>query len=180
MKHTFTVALFSVFLLFLWGCQDSDIILPEPVALTDEAVGVYCGMILTEHEGPKAQVFEKFRKDPLWFTTVRDAINYLTLPGEAQDAIVVYVHDMGRASSWEKPQKDGIWIAVSQAYFVAGSRKLGGMGMPELIPFSEKERAEAFAKEHGGRVLQIADVTTEDLIAEAPDPLETVKITKEP
>lgn len=179
MKTMVRIFVIPLLFVFLMGCQENTAALPEPAALTEEAVGVYCGMILTEHAGPKAQVFEKYKKDPHWFTSVRDAINYLTLPGEAQDAVVVYVHDMGRASSWEKPQKDGIWITANEAFFVVGSRKLGGMGMPELVPFGKKEQAEIFAAEHGGRVTQIADITTEDLIAEAPDQFDPSQETKE-
>lgn len=169
MKTPLALVILPVVILVLAGCQDNEIAVPAPAALTNDSVGVYCGMILTEHAGPKAQVFEKFRKDPQWFSSVRDAVNYLTLPGEAQDAIAVYVHDMGRAESWEKPQNEGIWILASDAFFVVGSRKLGGMGTPELVPFGEEEQAGNFAIEYGGRVVRIADITSEDLISEIPD-----------
>jgi copper chaperone NosL len=158
--------LFCVSLLFIGGhsgCQETDELIPEPAALTNESVGNYCGMILTEHSGPKAQIFEKHKSEPLWFSSVKDAILYLSLPGEAQDAVVTYVQDMAKADSWENPQNDGIWIDVQHAYFVVGSRKLGGMGMPEFAPFSVKESAVAFARQYGGRVIKLAQITHEDL-----------------
>ncbi|MBE7635919.1 copper resistance protein CopZ [Sneathiella sp. P13V-1] len=146
----------------LVACDD-DAPLPNPLALTHEAIGAYCGMILTEHPGPKAQVFEKNNPEPHWFTSVKDAVMYLTLPGEAQDAIVTYVQDMAVAHSWERPQDDGIWINLKDAYFVVGSRKIGGMGMPEFVPFSIKEKAIDFSKQYGGRVVRLSEITTEDL-----------------
>ncbi len=158
--------LFCLFLIFLSGslsaCNE-DGPLPDPLALTHEAIGAYCGMILTEHPGPKAQVFEKNNPEPHWFTSVKDAVMYLTLPGEAQDAIVTYVQDMAVAQSWEKPEDDGIWIDLHDAYFVVGSRKIGGMGMPEFVPFSIKEKAIEFSRKHGGRVVRLSEITTEDL-----------------
>lgn len=147
----------------LIGCQEDKSSLPQPIALTDDAVGLYCGMILTEHSGPKAQVFEKYNPAPLWFSSVKDAVIYLALQGEAQDAIVTYVHDMARADSWEKPQGDGIWINIRDAYLVIGSQKLGGMRMTEFVPFSLKNKAEEFTREYGGRVARLSQITSEDI-----------------
>lgn len=155
--------LVSIFLVGALVACEEDTPLPTPLALTNEAIGAYCGMILTEHAGPKAQVFEKHNPDPHWFTSVKDAITYLTLPGEAQDAVVTYVHDMARADSWDRPQDDGIWININQAYFVVGSRMKGGMGMPEFVPFSLIEKAHEFASQHGGRVVRLSEITSEDL-----------------
>ncbi|MAZ03400.1 MAG: copper resistance protein CopZ [Sneathiella sp.] len=155
---------FSLFMsLMVAACQEDGRALPKPMALTNQTVGTYCGMLLTEHSGPKAQVFEKHKLTPQWFSSVKDAIIYLTLPGEAQDAVVTYVHDMGEADSWEEPQNEGIWIDIHQAYFVVGSRRLGGMGMPEFVPFSLEEKAAEFAKQHGGRVAKLSQITREDL-----------------
>ncbi|WP_169566468.1 nitrous oxide reductase accessory protein NosL [Sneathiella limimaris] len=157
------VIISMIFGFSLSACQENLEVLPEPLALTNETVGTYCGMLLAEHSGPKAQVFEKHRSKPQWFSSVKDAITYLTLPGEAQDAVVTYVHDMGKAESWEKPQNVGIWIDIQEAFFVVGSRKPGGMGMPEFVPFSELEPAENFADQYGGRVVRLGEITNEDL-----------------
>lgn len=170
MKNLIQAVLGVMLALTLIGCQDGELSLPNPLAVTNESIGNYCGMVLTEHAGPKAQVFEKHHSSPLWFSSVKDAIVYLTLPGEAQDAVVTYVHDMAKAESWENPQNDGIWIDVRDAYFVIGSQKLGGMGMPEFAPFSLAEKAAEFAKEHGGKVVRLSQITNADLALVDPAP----------
>ncbi|MCF8465966.1 MAG: nitrous oxide reductase accessory protein NosL [Sneathiella sp.] len=142
----------------LGACDNDGDHVPPPQALTDDAVGVYCGMILTEHAGPKGQVFEKGRDAPLWFTAVRDAIAYTRLPGEGQSTVAIYVQDMARAESWEKPQPDGIWITAETAFYVVGSEMRGGMGMPETVPFGTIEAAQAFAAKHGGQVMRFEEI----------------------
>lgn len=154
----------------LCGCDEGPTSPPSPQALTDGATGVYCGMILSEHEGPKAQIFEKGRTSPLWFTAVRDALAYTRLPGEAQSIVAFYVHDMGQATSWEQPQTDGIWMQAQSAFFVIESIKRGGMGMTEVVPFGTKEKAEHFALLYGGRVVSYPQIPMESLF---PEPLET-------
>ncbi len=47
------------------GCQE-ETVLPVPETLTREAEGFYCNMIVIDHPGPKAQVFEKGQKKALW------------------------------------------------------------------------------------------------------------------
>ncbi len=158
----------------LFGCEATETALPKPEALTEMASGTYCGMTLTEHAGPKAQVFEKGRDEAIWFTTVRDALAYRLLPGEGQSIVTIYVHDMGEAVSWEKPQRDGIWIAADTAYYVVGSDRRGGMGMPEVVPFGSALKAAEFAKIHGGDVVAYNDVPTEYLFPELDDEEETV------
>jgi len=147
----------------LFACDAGNTSLPAPEKLTELATGVYCGMVLTEHAGPKAQVFEKGKSDALWFTAVRDAVAYSRLPGEAQHVIAIYVHDMGRATSWENPQPEGIWILADEAYYVVGSIKRGGMGMIEVVPFGQYEQAAAFAAQFGGKVVKYDDIPASSL-----------------
>ncbi len=157
LRNVTSVLLFSGFLL---GCDADATVMPTPEALTDMASGVYCGMTLTEHAGPKAQVFEKGREKAIWFTAVRDALAYRVLPGEAQSIVTIYVHDMGEAVSWENPQKDGIWIPADGAYYVVGSSRRGGMGMQEVVPFGSALKAAAFAENFGGEVVALNDIPT--------------------
>lgn len=164
---------------FLMSCESETAILPTPEPLTDMASGTYCGMTLTEHAGPKAQVFEKGRKEAIWFTAVRDALAYRLLPGEAQSIVTIYVHDMGEAVSWEKPQRDGIWIPADTAFYVVGSDRRGGMGMPEVVPFSSALKAADFARLRGGEVVAFNDVPTRFLFPELKDDNETVVSAKE-
>ncbi|HMN21211.1 MAG TPA: nitrous oxide reductase accessory protein NosL [Ottowia sp.] len=122
-----------------------------------EAVGYYCGMLLADHPGPKGQIHLTSRAQPLWFSSVRDAIAFTRLPEEPRDIVAIYVNDMGRASNWEQPEA-GTWVEARQAWFVVDSSVRGGMGAPEAIPFAQEAAAEAFRQRHGGRIVRLAQV----------------------
>lgn len=145
------------------GCDD-EVVPPEPIALTREASGHYCNMIIVDHPGPKAQVFENGDGKPVWFSSVRDALFYMRLPGEAQRVSAIYVHDMGRASSWEHPQDNGIWIEAAAAVYVIGSSRRGGMGAAETVPFARRGEAEAFVRRYGGKVMAFDEIPTDYLV----------------
>lgn len=134
--------------------QQSSTELPQPVALTEEAVGHYCNMTVLEHTGPKAQIHLANNPHPIWFSQVRDGIAFIRSPEEQEDAVVVYVNDMGKAKDWDFPGDD-TWIDASHAWFVIGSRKTGGMGTPEVIPFGGEQDATAFAAGNGGVVVRL-------------------------
>lgn len=132
-----------------------------PRDLTPETLGHYCQMNLLEHPGPKAQVFLDKMPDPLFFSQVRDAIAYRRGPEQIAPVLATYVNDMGRpGATWDKPG-DGNWIPAEKAFYVVGSRRQGGMGAPETVPFSAREKAEAFARAEGGKVLAFADITSD-------------------
>ena len=141
----------------LAGCSEQ-VETPEPLKLTREAIGHYCNMIVADHPGPKAQIHEKGRAKPLWFSSVRDGLAYMTLPGEAQRVVAFYVHDMSRADNWEAPPDDGVWIKASDAVYVIGSKKRGGMGARETVPFKSREGAQSFAAEFGGKAVSYAEI----------------------
>ncbi len=133
---------------------------PAPVATTPDASGHYCGMLLAEHAGPKGQILLKTADQPVWFTSVRDTFTFLELPEEPKDIAAVYVSDMGKAPSWEKPGDDN-WILAQKAVYVVESDRVGGMGGAEAVPFGEEASAKAFIEEHGGRVVPFEEATTE-------------------
>ncbi len=137
--------------------QQSKTEVPLPVALTEEAVGHYCNMTILEHTGPKAQIHLVNNPHPIWFSQVRDGIAFMRSPEEQEDAVVVYVNDMGKAQDWDFPGDD-TWIDAREAWFVIGSRKTGGMGTPEVIPFGGEQSASAFAAGNGGMVVRLADI----------------------
>lgn len=157
---------FCLLALLLTGCQE-EVKIPEPETLTRAAEGHYCNMIVSDHPGPKAQLFEKGQSHALWFTSVRDALAYNILPGEAQQVLAIYVHDMGQATSWNKPQADGIWIRAEAAFYVIDSRRRGGMGAKETIPFRDKEKAGQFAGEFGGRVVTYENISPDYILGDA-------------
>jgi copper chaperone NosL len=138
--------------------------LPEPMVLTDEAAGHYCQMVILEHQGPKAQVHLAGFPAPLWFSQVRDGIAYLKSPEQSAEILVLYVNDMGAAVSWTEPGADN-WINAETAYFVVGSDAIGGMGAPELAPFSDLLAAEQFAREHGGDVMRLNEISPEIVLS---------------
>ena len=42
---------------------------------------------------------------------------------------------------------------------------IGGMGAPELVPFSDAAKAETFAVENGGEVMRLADIPDDAVLA---------------
>jgi copper chaperone NosL len=150
------------------GCsEEQSAVLPAPHKLTAEAVGHYCGMDLLEHTGPKGQIILASQSVPVWFSSARDAFSYTMLDEEAKDVRAVYVSDMGKAPSWEKPGVDN-WIEARKALFVIESRRQGGMGAPETIPFSDRADAERFVVENGGRIVAFADVPQDYVLSSEP------------
>ena len=146
-------------LVLLSGCKEEVTQDISPRDMNAQTHGHYCQMKLLEHPGPKAQVHMKGMLAPLFFSQVRDAIAFMRAPEQIAPILVLYVNDMGApGATWEKPG-DGNWIAADTAFYVVGSVRAGGMGAPETVPFSSRDKAEAFAKSEGGQVLALADIT---------------------
>ena len=167
MKRLVLAALLA---LSLAACREETTASAPPVTLTSDAVGRYCGMNLAEHEGPKGQVILAEGHDPFWFSSARDTLAFTMMPDEPKDYAAVYVSDMARAPSWADPGPDN-WVEARQAFYVTGSDAQGGMGGSEIVPFSTREAAAAFAAEHGGAVAGYADLIPEQVLGggEAPD-----------
>jgi copper chaperone NosL len=155
------IAILSAFAgaLALAGCNDQKTAEapPPPQEMTASAIGHYCGMNVLEHTGPKGQIILASRKEPVWFSSARDAISFTLLPEEPKDIRAIYVSDMAKAPSWDRPGAN-TWVDAKQASFVIGSRRQGGMGGDEAVPFSDRSAAEKFAAENGGRVVAFAEV----------------------
>lgn len=146
-------------LVLLVGCKEEAVQNTSPLPLTVEAVGHFCQMNLFEHEGPKAQAhLGGLPQMPLFFSQVRDVVAYVRLPEQTHEVLAVWVNDMGaQDATWSAP---GItnWIAADEAYYVVGSRVIGGMGAPELVPFSDAVKARKFAAQNGGEVMRLAQI----------------------
>lgn len=154
-------------LILLAACRDETANKPQPVKMSETAVGHFCQMNLLAHPGPKAQVhLVGLPGVPLFFAQVRDALAYLRMPEQSHRIAAVYVSDMGRAPDWEAPGRDN-WTPAESAYYVIGSGRAGGMGAPELVPFADVEAAERFARAEGGRVVGFDDIP--DAAVLAPD-----------
>jgi copper chaperone NosL len=145
--------------LVLAGCDrdGSDAVMPPPVALNSDAMGVFCGMNVLEHPGPKGQIITASRIDPYWFTSARDAIAFTLMPDQPRDIRAIYVSDMARAPSWAEPGATN-WIDARKAFFVIESRQQGGMGAAEAVPFGARAAADAFAAANGGTVVTFAEI----------------------
>jgi copper chaperone NosL len=152
----------------LAGCQKETAQLPPPQKMTAEAIGHYCGMNLLEHPGPKGQIFAASLIEPVWFSSVRDTLAFTMLPDEPKDIQAIYVSDMGKAPSWDKPGADN-WVEARKALFVISSRRKGGMGGEEAIPFSDRAAAEKFVAENGGQIVTFDQVPRDYVLASGGD-----------
>lgn len=128
---------------------------PPPKEISADSIAEFCNMALSEHSGPKGQIFVKSRAEPYWFASVRDTFAFVMLPEEPKDIAAIYVSDMGRAKNWDQPE---IWTDARKAVFVIASRKRGGMGADEAVSFSDEAAARAFIAENGGRMVHFDDM----------------------
>jgi len=143
----------------LAGCNQEagNSVAPPPVTLNSDAMGVFCGMNLLEHPGPKGQIITAGRIDPFWFSSVRDTVAFTLMPDQPRDIRAIYVSDMAQAKSWKDPGATN-WVDARKAFFVIESRQQGGMGAAEAVPFGNREAADAFAAANGGRVLTFKEI----------------------
>ncbi len=135
MRPRLTIALLAGLLALLptlGACQREAEPPPAPFAMTDEAMGRYCGMNIIEHSGPKGQIILAKYNEPIWFSSARDAIAFTMLPEEPKDIRAIYVSDMAKAPTWDQPGADN-WVDARQAFFVIGSNRKGGMGAAEAV-----------------------------------------------
>jgi copper chaperone NosL len=138
----------------------------SPVTLNPQAVGHYCQMELLEHEGPKGQAhLAGLPGAPIFFSQVRDAVAYMRMPEQSHAILAVWVNDMGaNGATWAKPGVDN-WIKAQDATYVVGAAVKGGMGAPELVPFSDPARARAFATANGGTVMAFDQIPDDAVLA---------------
>jgi copper chaperone NosL len=153
--------------LLLGACKpDKDDGLPAPREITDASVGLFCGMALTEHGGPKAQIFVRDIPDPYWFATVRDAFAFVMLQETPKALLAIYVSDMARAANWDQPEP-GTWVEAHQASYVIGSRRRSGMQTDEAIPFGDDAAARRFVEANAGRVVRFATMPRDYVLSTA-------------
>lgn len=162
---TVRFARLALCLLALTACRDEVADLPTPAAMTSEAVGHYCQMGILEHPGPKAQAYLEGLPAPLFFSQVRDVVAFMRMPEQSHIITVVYVSDMAfPQATWDNPGAEN-WIAAVDAFYVVGSAVEGGMGAPEIVPFSTPLAAQAFADENGGTVMGLDDIPDSAVLA---------------
>lgn len=149
----------AVLSLLLAGCNQDTAGLPKPPPQEPAATSVayFCSMGLLEHGGPKAQAFRAGKSEPLWFSSVRDAVAFSMLRGEPKDVVAIYVNDMAKARNWDRPEA-GAWVEAHDAWFAIGSDYNAGMGGKEAVPFSDEKAARSFTATHGGTVMRFNEI----------------------
>lgn len=160
------IALFALTVLALTACKEEAAQDIAALPLTEEAVGHYCQMNLLEHGGPKAQAhLGGLPGAPLFFSQVRDAVAYMRMPEQSHDILAVWVSDMAApGASWETPGAAN-WIAAGDAIYVVGGKAVGGMGAPEVVPFSDADSALRFAAANGGQAMRLDEIPDSVVLA---------------
>ncbi len=147
------------------GCDDRTAAAPPaPQEVSEDSIAQFCNMNLSEHPGPKGQIFIRSDSKPFWFASVHDVFAFLILKDTPKDVVAVYVNDMAKAKNWEKPEP-GTWLDARKAVYVIGSRKKGGMGEDEAVPFSDRTAAERFAGSNGGRIVTFDEMPRDYILA---------------
>ena len=150
----------------LAACKEETAQDTSALPLTVEAVGHFCQMNLFEHEGPKAQAhLAGLPGMPLFFSQVRDVVAYKRMPEQSHEILTIWVNDMGvPGATWADPGPEN-WIDAKEAIYVVGGRVVGGMGAPELVPFSDTGKAVAFAKANGGEIMTLDEIPDDAVLA---------------
>ena len=161
------ITAFSAIMLALSACGGDEPAAPPPApqAVTADAVGHYCGMMLKDHAGPKGQIFVKGRAAPVWFSSIKQVFAYTRLPEEPKGLAAIYVNDMAAAEP-DGAADPKAWVDAREAFYVIGSSFLGGMGAEDAMPFSRRADALAFSQAHGGRVVDFSDVPEQYVFAQ--------------
>jgi len=149
--------------LLLLACKEEVVEAPDPVTMSDDALSHFCQMNVAEHGGPKGQIHLEGYPYPIFFAQVRDLVAYLKSPERDARIPAIYASDMGVAPSWETPGIDN-WIAADTAHFVVDAGVAGGMGAPEIVPFSSIEAAQDFIARYGGRTTPLQSIPDEAAI----------------
>ncbi|SPU62318.1 outer-membrane lipoprotein nosL [Brucella melitensis] len=114
MKRALFLAPF--FFALLAGCSPAEKQEPAtPFALTENAMGRYCGMNVLEHPGPKGQIILRPTNEPIWFSSARDTLAFTMLPEEPKNIAAIYVSDMAKAPNWDEPGANN-WIMITQGF----------------------------------------------------------------
>ncbi len=136
--------------------DESKQIVHQAVAIETADECHLCGMLISEFEGPKGELFrkevtEQGSNQVKKFCSTRDMFSFYLDPENKRNVTTMLVHDMSKAP-WNTPN-DGFFIDAKKAWYVVGSNKIGAMGKT-LASFSKQGDAKTFVQEFGGRVLQ--------------------------
>lgn len=152
------IKLLIVIALLLTGCSKEEADKISPLVMTKDHACQICGMILFEYPGPKAQILYREGSIETFCCTPHMFMAYLA-PERPRHVRAIYVHDMGKAN-WDHPKNE--WIDAKTAFYVFGGDKKGPMGEP-LAPFSVLTEAEAYVRNHKGRIVRFDEINVDML-----------------
>ncbi|NHX34974.1 MULTISPECIES: nitrous oxide reductase accessory protein NosL [Halolamina] len=158
----------------LAGCLGGDGDAPAAVTLPEDATCDVCGMVISQHPGPTAEVFYADQRpgghdNPARFDSTWEAFQF-DFEHEDWSREAFYVTDYSVVDY--EIRTDGDQQVISTHYgaesfvdattvtFVAGSSVVGAMG-EDLIGFADEGDAESFQAEHGGDIVTFDEVTPE-------------------
>ncbi len=130
----------------------------SPAEVSEQTRCTVCGMFVAKYPNWLAQIQYEDRQQTKFFDGVKDLMVYYFNPehfdGLTRDAISnIFVKDYYTLS----------WIPAKEAFYVFGSDVYGPMGH-ELIPFTEREAAESFSRDHHGKKTLAFDAITPELV----------------
>ena len=154
-SHTTRNLLALLFALLLMACGESEQQAQAlgPVAFHPSDECHVCGMVIADFPGPKGEAVEKGGVKK--FCSTAEMIGWWLQPENLHLQAQLYVHDMGR-SAWDKPDDDHL-IDATSAYYVAGTRLKGAIGVV-LASFADEQAALELAAREGGRVLRFEEI----------------------
>ncbi len=127
--------------LYVWEAKDR-----KHIAVPKDAKCPVCGMFVAKYPRWAAMVVDKEGRK-LYFDGVKDMLKY-------------YFSHPGIKRLYATDYYTGLAVDATKAYYVVGSDVYGPMGN-ELIPFEKRVDAEAFAKDHGGRIVTFEEIDKE-------------------
>jgi copper chaperone NosL len=145
--------LIAVVLLFSLSACTQEATTVAPVELKPGTACSLDGMLLLDYPGPKAQIHYA-NGDIDFFCDTMEMFSIYLNPETQTRVTAIYTQDMAQ-EDWKTPRSH--WIDARSAFYVQGSKMKGAMG-PTFASFARKEDADAFAKEHGGKVLRFDQV----------------------
>lgn len=131
----------------------------QPVVAIEPGPGSACavdGMLLEDFPGPKAQIHYDGGQ-PDFFCDTIEMLSSLLRPEQQRHVRAAMTQDMAQAD-WKKPV--GHWIDARKAFYVLGADMKGSMG-PTAASFAQRPDADAFAKQHGGKVYAYSELKPE-------------------
>jgi copper chaperone NosL len=163
MKNVFHITVSALLIAILTACSEPNgaKVVAHNAAKIDAADECHlCGMLIVGFNGPKGELYKKGLSADASnkvnkFCSTRDMFSFYLEPENTRNVTTMLVHDMSKML-WENLDDD-FFIDARSAWYVAGSSKTGAMGKT-LASFSQKQQAEAFADEFGGKVLNFAQI----------------------